>query len=253
MTEIKFKRIQCLDRALDILAAINGAELKTINEIASKVKLNPSTAYNIVKTLESRGFVSCENGNYEIGSKLGLMASGWDIVKNLPVLSKPILEEVRDKTGEGVCVTILSGKQAEIVTLMPGTRQVAVQFLHRTWNYPLNLGTGRLLVALGDPADWPQHINKHLKEGPKNLGEREWDFEKWQACLEELRAQDFVSIHISPGDGEEAIGAVALPLRNAAGRLIAAVASSCPMNRATKEHMRFIKETIAAAIKNNPL
>lgn len=253
MKTTKFKRIQCIDRALDILAVIAADKPQTVNEIAGKAGLNTSTAYNIVKTLETRGFVAGGNGRYEIGHQLGLMASNWDIAACLPVLTKPILEEFSQKLGEAVCVTILRGMHAEIVNLIPGTRQVSAQFLHRDWKYPLNLGTGRLLIALGDPEEWQAHIERHLLDGPRNEGERNWDARQWHKHFEQLRHQDYVSLQIVPSDGEESIGAVAVPLRSPQGVVLAAIGSSCPQSRATHDHLLAVRKALLAAIAGNPL
>jgi len=254
MKDTKFKRIQCLDRALDILNAVATGHCRTVNEIASLVGLNQSTVYNIVKTLEARRFIDCQDGSYAIGSSLGLMANSWDLAGNIPHLAKPILEEVAEKTGEGVCVTMLAGLHAEIINMLPGARQVSVQFVHRTWRYPLNLGTGRLLVALGNPADWERHIQRHLKDAPKNLGERGWDQGRWERHFEELRRQGFVILRISSGeqDGED-IGAVAAPLRSRSGALVGVLGSSCPAERASEKHLASMKDSIVAAIAKNPL
>ncbi len=246
-----FKRIQCLDRAIDIISAVSGGRFSSINDIAMKVGLNQSTAYNIIKTLESRGFIACENGVYGIGARLGLLASSWDLAGNLPLLSKPILEEVNAKTGEAVCVTIMNGFQAEIVNLMPGRHQVSVQFLHRMWDYPLNLGTGRLLIALQDPSEWRKHIERHLNEAPRNWAERDWDYRSWEFHLSELRAQDFVILHIKPDSNSEEIGAVATPLRMEDGRVLAVIGSSCPYSRADSTHLVSIKDAIVAAIESH--
>lgn len=253
MKNTKFKRIQCIDRALDILNAVVAGNCRTVNDIASHVGLNQATVYNIVKTLESRGFIDNRNGCYGIGSNLGLLASNWDMSVNLPLLTKPILEEVSAKTGEAACVTILNGLQAEIVNLSPGIRQVSVQFLHRFWSHPLNLGTGRLLIALGNSSDWPNHIHRHLQESPRNRGECNWDYRRWEKHLNILKAQDFVILRISPELEAEEIGAVAVPLRSANGAVIGVIGSSCPLNRASDEHLLFMKDSIVLAIRHNPI
>lgn len=251
---MKFKRIQCIDRALDIMNVIGNGKCHTVNEIALKVSLNQFTVYNIVKTLEARGFITNSSGVYLIGPALGLLASDSDVKSNLPLLSKPILEEVNEKTGESVCLTIMDGFQAEIVNLMHGIRQVSVQFLHRTWNYPLNLATGRLLIALSNPADWPLHIERHLSGTSKNLDEQNWNYQNWQAHLDTLRNQDYSMLKLSPPDHEaEFIGAVAAPLRNTGGILVGVIGSSCPLNRATDEHLLFMKNCIASAIASHKL
>ncbi len=253
MKETKFKRIQCVDRAIDILDAVGRGGCRTINDIAGRVRLNPATVYNIVKTLAVRGFINEASGDYAIGSKLGLMASRWDVTKELPLLAAPIIEEINRMTGEAVCVTIMAGMRAEIVNLMPGSRQVSVQFLHRAWKYPLNLGTGRLLVALGDKDDWERFIEKHIEGGPKNLSEKKWDGKTWRMQLDKIRSQGHVIVRIVPEGEDEEIGAVACPLRAPNGALVAAIGCSCPISRATDAHLAFIKETIYAAIAENPL
>ena len=253
MKEVKFKRIQCVDRAVDILNAVSTGNCHTINDIAKSVSLKSATVYNIVKTLASRGLIIDGHGSYEIGPKLCLLASSWDIVKSLPLLAQPILDEVNKKTEEAVCVAILVGTRAEIVNLMPGMRQVSAQFLHRIWNYPLNLGTGRLLIAMGNEADWPLHIEKQLQEGPKNRDERDWRVDKWRRHLEEIRRQGYVILRINPEQEGEELGAVAVPLRSTNNSIIAAIGCSCPISRATDAHLAFIKDTIFTALKNHPI
>ena len=251
--EAKFKRIQCIDRALDILDAVSNGKCRTISEIGACVGLNQATAYNIVKTLDARGFICCPEGVYKLGPKLGLLASNWSLADSLPLLTRPILEEVIAKTGEPVCVTVMNGLQAEIINLMQGIRQVSVQFLHRTWNYPLNLATGRLLVALGKESEWPLHIKRQLQCELKNKAECDWDSQRWQSELEKLRIQDFVILKIAPETEAEEIGAVAVPIRNASGIVVGVIGSSCPLNRATTEHLKAMKDAITVAIASNPL
>jgi len=251
--DTKFKRIQCLDRAIDILEAVASGKLRTVNEIGGQAGLNQSTAYNIVKTLEARGFIGIVDGIYKVGPRLGMMASNWNSTESLPLLTKPILEEVNKKTGESVCVTIMNGSEAEIINLMQGIRQVSVQFLHRNWSYPLNLATGRLLIALGPEQDWARHIKRQLSCELKNRGEKNWDAEKWESHLRNLREQDFAIIRIEPAVEADAIGAVAAPFRNARGALMGVIGSSCPKSRASDEHLLFMKTCIANAINSNPI
>jgi DNA-binding IclR family transcriptional regulator len=248
-----FKRIQCLDRAIDILAVIADEHPATVQDIALRVGLNPSTAYNIVKTLESRGLISNDAGRYAVGATLGLMASSWDVSGSLPMLTRPIFELYRSTVGEAACLATLRGQHAELLNLVDHAGQVGLQFVHRTWNYPLNLGVGRLLVALGDPADYPHHIERQLRDGPRNQGEKDWDFPRWLAHLESLRDQDSVILRIVPGDGADPIGVVAIPLRTTRGALLGAIGSSCQLDRASDGHLLEMRTALAEAIAKHPI
>jgi DNA-binding IclR family transcriptional regulator len=251
--EIKFKRIQCLDRALDIVTLASEAHGLTMNEIAQKMDLKVSTVYNIVKTLTSRGFLSNKNGKFEIGQSLGLAASQWDVESALPHLVEPILREIRAITGDVTCVTIpVNGNQAEIITLQDSDYEVSTRFVHSTWNYPLYIATGRILVAFGDHEQWKDIINDQLKDGPVADTEKGWDYNHWYEHLVRIREDGYVIIS-ARRKKEGRVSAVGVPIFNPAGNLLSAIGVSSRVERTTPKHLEEMRDVVFTAIRNNPL
>ena len=251
--EIKFKRIQCLDRALDIITLTSEARGLTMNELAEKMGMKVSTVYNIVKTLSSRGFLANKGGKFEIGPVLGLTASQWDVENALPHLVEPILEEIRDVTGDAACVTVpLSGNQAEIITLQGGDRDVSSRYAHSTWKYPLYIATGRVLVAFGPGEQWNDIIDNQLKNGPVADAEKDWSYDRWYEHLLRIRDDGYVIIP-ARRKKEGRVSAVGVPIFNPAGNLLAAIGASSRIGRATPEHLEEMKNVVLAAIRHNPL
>jgi DNA-binding IclR family transcriptional regulator len=252
--EIKFKRIQCLDRALDVITLLSETHGLSMNEIAQKMNLKVGTVYNIVQTLTSRGFLSNVNRRFEIGPSLGLAASRWDIEGALPHLVAPILSEINEKTGDLSCVTIpVNGHQAEIITPQKNSSDVSMRFTHTTWRYPLYIATGRILVAFGSNEVWDEIINEQLASGPVASAEKGWTHADWYEHLLKIREDGYVIITPRrPSEG--GVSGVAVPFFNPAGNLLASIgASTRKSSSQLDQHLHSMKESVAAAISNNPL
>ena len=251
--EIKFKRIQCLDRALDVVILVSESHGLTMNEIAEKMDLKPATVYNIVKTLSSRGFLSKVDGHFEVGPALGMAASRWDIERSLPHMAEPLLRELRQKTGEPTCITILAGdNRAELITLQPDLPNYKSICVHTIWEYPLYIATGRVLVALGPEEKWPNIIKTHLKSGLIAEAEKDWDYQRWYKELEQIRADGFTII--SPRmESNWRVSAVGVPMFKPNGELLASIGVSSRQERTTPEHLTAMKDAALALVKRNPL
>jgi DNA-binding IclR family transcriptional regulator len=251
--EIKFKRIQCLDRALDVITLVSESHGLTMNEIAEQMDLKPGTVYNIVKTLSSRGFLSKVDGHFEVGPALGMAASRWDIERSLPHMAEPVLRELRQQTGEATCITILAGdNRAELITLQPDHPNYNSSCVHTIWEYPLYIATGRVLVALGPEEKWAGIINTHLKSGLIAEAEKDWDYQRWYKELEQIRADGFTII--SPRmESSGSVSAVGVPMFKPNGELLASIGVSSKQERATPEHLTAMKDAALALVKRNPL
>lgn len=250
MDQPKFKRIQCIDRALDILQIVASGNSRTIAELAAAAGLNNATAYNIVKTLMARGFITGNNGFYQIGSTLDLMAQKWDVRTELPQLVRPMLLEIaRRLHNDHVSVSMQSGGRVETAMLMPDSPgKYNSQFLRRVWDDPLFTASGRVLTAFHDEKFWMKTIERHLEHGTPNLLEKDWDPYRFYKHLEEIRSRSRVTMRIQNTSGE-ITGAVAIPLFSPSGVLLGAVGASCLEEEASPEHLadmlKIIQETAA--------
>lgn len=243
--DTKFKRIQCLDRAIDIIGHIARSKQLTMNQISERMGLSVSTVYNIVKTLASRNYLINIGGTYQVGSELGILGTSWDIQASVPQLVQPLLAEINRKTGEATCVTIMTGTRAEIISMLESTSEVSAKFTHRIWDCPLYLATGRILVAFGDERLWNDVIRNHIKNGMKETEEADWSCKKWYSHLNDIRKDGFI---ILKGRGQ--VDSVAAPFFSSTGHLLASIGASCPSFRAGDEKLKNILDIILDTIKS---
>jgi DNA-binding IclR family transcriptional regulator len=101
-------RIQSIDRAVELLEAIAGApEPETAPALADRCRLNRSTAWRILATLEHHGLVERDpdSNRYSLGFavlKLAAAAGHEPLVR----LAHPVLRRLADATGETVNVAV---------------------------------------------------------------------------------------------------------------------------------------------------
>jgi len=231
----KEKRIQCLDRAIDILEEVARAKKLGVSELGKRLGLHVATVHNIVKTLTLRNYLINLNGQYQIGPGLGITSARWDLIATLPRVAAPYMEKMVERTGESGCITVMVGTRAELIEIRQGTSEVGVTFLSRTYETPMNLATGRLLVALGPEELWDTIIAYDMAHHPQEDTEKSWSREDWHRELQNIRKKGWF-VKKRPGQGQTS--SVATPLLGPDNRPLAAIGAPCPTFRATAKHLR---------------
>lgn len=231
----KEKRIQCLDRAIDILEQIARAKELGVSELGERLGLHVATVHNIVKTLTSRNYLINVDGQYQIGPGLGITSARWDPIATLPRVAAPYMEKMEECTGEAGCIVVMVGTRAELIEIRPGTSEVAVRFPSRPHKTPMVLATGRLLVALGPEELWDNIIAYDITHHPQEDAEKSWSREDWLRELQNIRKKGWF-VKKRPGQGQAS--SVAVPLFGPDDRPLAAIGAACPTFRATAKHLR---------------
>ena len=149
-------RVQSLERALDLLEALAGADDLGVSEIAAQTGLVPSTAHRLLGTLVARGYASQNpaTGRYLLGYKMLELTSGvQDRLGRLRTAARPHLEAIQDETGETTNLVVLEGRDVVYIESVSGTRSVR---LHTEVGRSIpahTSGAGKALLAWRDPAD----------------------------------------------------------------------------------------------------
>lgn len=103
------QRVQAVDRALDLLAAVAASQdPPTVAELAGRCGINRSTAWRLLATLESHGMVERVSGSngYRVGYgavRLGAAADEASVVRRV----RPVLENLSEQTGETVSLALV--------------------------------------------------------------------------------------------------------------------------------------------------
>lgn len=222
--------VRAVERALDIMLCFTGATELTLTEIASRVELHKSTVHRLLASLEGKGFVmrDAATDKYRLGYRL------WELSANLSkegdpgIILLPEMERLRDLLGETISLYVQDGLERIRIQAVQSTHAIR-RVAPVGARMPLYVGaSSKVLVAFAEPslqqqllasADWPAGLDQ-------------------QAFLLQLSETKRAGFATSVEEREPGAAAVAAPILDHGGRLVAALAVSGPANRLTLEEMQ---------------
>jgi DNA-binding IclR family transcriptional regulator len=234
--------LSSVSKALTLLDAFTAEKPElTLTELARQAGAHKSSAFRLLSTLEAHGFVekSPSGRGYRLGWK-PLELSGRLLGRyELRELAAPHMEELAQKSGEIVHLSILDG--AEIVYLdKRGRSQPLTVSTTVGGRSPAHASAmGKVLLASLQPAEV-----LHLLGGrplKRFTSTTITDRRRLGHELETIRRQGFAL------DNEEAfpgIRCVAAPLRGRAGRVLAALSLTVPAQRMGARRQAELKDWV---------
>ncbi len=218
--------VQSVDRAITILEVLARFGEMGVTEVAGELDVHKSTAFRLMSTLEGRGLVeqAGERGKYRLG--VGLLRLAGATTARLDVVqeARPICKALAAATGETVNVAVLSESSALYLDQVAGSSALQPHNwvgqhipLHATSNGKVLL-SGLVVERLdevlhGLPAYTALTITK------RSALRRELDV---------VREQGYA---VAIDELEVGLTAVAAPIRNAHGDVIASLSVSGPTFR----------------------
>ncbi|MBI3980005.1 MAG: IclR family transcriptional regulator [Chloroflexi bacterium] len=102
--------VAVLGKALDLLEALVGSNELGLSELCLRTDVNKTSAFRVLSTLESRGYVAKhpETRKYRPGPKLVALSSALVSGLNLVQCARPVLQALQAEFGETVNLGILS-------------------------------------------------------------------------------------------------------------------------------------------------
>jgi DNA-binding IclR family transcriptional regulator len=213
-------------------------------EMARALGIPRSTAFRLAQTLAHLGFLERENDSYRIGA--AVLRLGFEYIASLEVadLARPVVERLRDATGLSAQLVIRDGRDVVVVLKAspPSTFASNVTVGTRMPAHATILG--RVLLADADDeslrALYPEPALPRVSaHSPRTLAEL-------KRLLREDHARGYA---VSESFFEQGISAVAAPVRDHSGGIVAAV--SVTAQRPTLEpkelRERLVKQVLAAA------
>lgn len=222
--------IQSIKRASALLDAVAAAGPHGIGlgDLSEKVGLHTSTTFHLVKTLEAVGFLmrQDEGKRYRIGNRLFVLAAGALDETALLALGMPILERLSAETGEAAHLAVRSnadivlvGRTAATGMLQMSERAGAVRPAHAT-------AIGKLLLAQCSDGDLAEILEKmDFTAFTENT------VSNAKALRKELQEIRKTGIAHDRQELDNDVRCVAVPVRDFAGRCIAAMGISGPVWR----------------------
>jgi len=217
--------IQALVKGLVVLSLFDKVRPEwTIDEIAEQTGFPRMTVYRLVKTMEGVGYLVCDQTNrYHLGPAIlaGTCVS-VDRYAGLVKVARPYLEELAALTGESVTFAVeidgLPVEVDEILTSRPFTRPHAIG---RIFGHT-NTAHGKVFMASKSPAERKKIAFEVTT--PQSIA----DIDTLSAELERVQHEGFA---YNFEERDIGICAVAAPVRDQAGRVVASIAVLAPPGR----------------------
>lgn len=234
--------VQSVDRALSILEVLAHRGSGTLTELAEDLDVHKSTAFRLVATLEEHGLVeqSENRGRYRLGMGILRLAGATGARLDLVQEARPITRELASETGETVNIAVLSEASALYVEQVAGSS--ALQ--SHNWvgqHIPLHAtSNGKVLLSgLDREALDPLLENLRLHTEVTKV-----DPVALRTELTQVRSQGYA---VAVDELEVGLAAVAAPIRNAHGDVMASMSVSGSTFRLSGDRLTEIVQAVVVA------
>jgi DNA-binding IclR family transcriptional regulator len=218
--------VQSVDRALTILGILARVGEAGVTDIAAELGVHKSTAFRLVATLEAHRMVEQneDRGKYTLG--VGILRLAGATTARLDVVqeARPITRKLAVDSGETVNVAVLSDHSALYLDQVAG--QSALQ--SHNWvgqHIPLHAtSNGKVLLSGLDAAEVESRLRKLAPYTPETIVSKA----ALRRELDSVREQGYA---VAADELEVGLTAIAAPIRNAHGDVIASMSVSGPTFR----------------------
>jgi DNA-binding IclR family transcriptional regulator len=236
--------VQSVDRAINVLEILARRGEAGVSEVAAELGVHKSTAFRLLETLEDRSMVeqTADRGKYRLGFGVvrlaGAVSARLDVVQQ----GRSACEQLATAVGETVNLAVLREHYAVNVDQVRGRATVTTHNwvgqltpLHAT-------SSGKVLLsALSAPARRAAYTAADLAAyTPATVV----SVTLLEEQLADARERGYA---VTVEEYEIGLNAVAAPVRDAAGAVVAAVSASGPAYRCPEERLHEIAPAVISA------
>src|SRR3954470_2239225 len=228
---------QTLVRGLDVLEAV-AAGVNNLADLAATVKLNRSTAHRLASTLVEKRYLSfVPRSGYGLGPKaleIGYLARAQ---LNIPRLAREHLEALAAQTGDTVHLGILDGTRALYLDKIPGRRRVEISSRVGELQPLRSTGLGKALLLDEDDGKLREFYRCETGSGQRyEVSETTW--------LRRMREYAKNGYAFDLEENEDRIRCVAAPVRDATGKIKAAISVSSAAHYMDDQRMQLLIDDV---------
>ena len=238
--------IQSVKRAIAILKAFtkDRPELR-VNELSRMLDLHKSTVSRLLATLEEGGLVeqSPETGRFRLGVELICLAGLVMTYRDMRQAAGPYLRQLAETTRETVNLAIMDSGQVVNIELVPSPHVVKdLGWVGRRTDMHCT-STGKVLLAHLPKEEIERHLAAEL---PAFTDATITDPTRLRQELPKIREQGY---GVAQEELEQGLNAVAAPIKDHGGTVIAAVSVSGPSYRVSPLRFPELAEAVTQVAK----
>lgn len=228
-------------KILDILLLFSTTQPElTVDDISHQSLIPPSTVYRYIRVLTEKGFLEKSgNKSYRLGLRfveLNRVALGSN--RDLRLIALPSMKRIADQIIETVSLMRLFNKYAICIESIEGQHVVRV-VIEQGRLQPIYTGaSSKVLLAGIDESEWDSYLDGPLEPITKNTIT---DIEVFKKELRITREQGY---GVSDGEIDSGGRAVAVPLFDREGKVLATLSVEGPTFRMGDEKIKFYLELL---------
>jgi IclR family pca regulon transcriptional regulator len=246
------EHVQSLERGLAVIQAFSGERPSmTLAEVAREAGLTRATARRLLFTLQQLGYARFDGKRFALTAKVLDIGYAYLSSLDLTSIAQAEMESLVERTHESCSAAVLDGTEIVYVVRVPTTRIMTISLGLGSRLPAYATSMGRVLLADLDEDQLATHLDGNIDGHLPALTNRTiTDPAGLRAELDRVRRQGWAIVDQELEDG---VRSVAAPLRDARGRVIAAVNVSGHAGRVTLSTMRdrFLPELLATAERIN--
>ena len=234
--------IQSVDRAAAILEILARDGEAGVTEVALELGVHKSTASRLLAALDRRDLVTQDTarGRFRLGVGIvrlaGAAARGLDLVQQ----SRPVCRALAQEVGETVNIAILSGRDALYLDQVAGPAALSPH----NWagqRIPLHATSdGKVLLAYLPPDE----IAEYLMPLQRFTDHTITTGSELTRALDEVKRHGYAT---AVEELEKGLTAVAAPVRDAEGRVVASISASGPSFRIPADRIPALADSVRRA------
>lgn len=213
------------------LFASNGSSL-TIQEAAEKLSITRAASRRLLLTLENQGYARQDGRAFFITPKVLELGYAYFAGMDLPTLARPALRRLCQDIGHTCSLAVLDNASVVLIAREEPEQMVRLDLSvgRRMPAYAHSLG--RVLLAELDRAEWEQYLAQtELRKFTRHTIANRSGLER---VLRQVREEGYCTLIDEMVEG---LGGMSVPLRNAEGRIIAAMGISMVLGSRSRETM----------------
>ena len=237
--------VQSVDRAVSVLEILAQRGEAGVSEVAADIGVHKSTAFRLLAALEDRELVeqTQERGKYRLGFGILRLASAVPGRLDVTQQARPVCEQLAAQLGETVNIAV---RRSHFVVNLNQARGPSAVGTHN-WVGELTplhaTSSGKVLLAYMTPEERREVL---ASSGLTRLTPHTITSDRELDAQVDAAARDGYALSVE--ELEEGLNAIAAPVRDHTGEVIAALSVSGPVYRFTERRLHeVVPDVIAAA------
>ena len=213
-----------------------------VSELAARVEIGKSNTHRLLQALTELGYVrrSAEPGTYEASIRLWELGTAMFSNIDLPALATPAMEGLLLRSRETVHLSMLDNDEVVYLHKIDSPQPVRAYSQTGGRAPAYCVATGKAMLADLSDARLEDMSKRLQRYSPKGIT----DPVEFMEEIQRIRVQGYAE---NRGEWRETVCGVAAPIRDPAGRVIAAIGVSGPSDRVRPSRLKAMSRDVIAA------